>query len=94
MFKSKLIRSSNLSGRNSGRAINSKKNDGKIIIDRYKCAYCGACIAVCKYDANELVETFVQIDDEKCTLCKACVRTCPMRAIEVIEIETATGVKS
>jgi NAD-dependent dihydropyrimidine dehydrogenase PreA subunit len=59
--------------------------NGRLIIDRYKCAYCGACIAVCKYDANLLIETFVEIDEDKCTLCKACVRTCPMNAIEVID---------
>jgi ferredoxin len=66
-----------------------KNNEtGKIVIDRYKCAYCAACIAVCKYDANVLIETFVYIDEEKCTLCKACVRACPMQAIEIIETES------
>jgi len=67
---------------------NVKKGKGRIVIDRYKCAYCAACIAVCKYDANVLIETFVYIDEEKCTLCKACVRTCPMQAIEVVEVES------
>ncbi len=57
----------------------------RIVVNRYKCAYCGACISVCKFDANELVETFLEIYPEKCTLCMACVRTCPMQALEVIE---------
>ena len=65
----------------------AEKKKGKLVIDRYKCAYCGACIAVCKYDANWLIETFVWIDEEKCTLCKACVRICPMQAIEVVDSE-------
>ncbi|AGK61600.1 hypothetical protein Asulf_01625 [Archaeoglobus sulfaticallidus PM70-1] len=56
-----------------------------LVIDRYKCAYCGACISVCKFNANELVETFVRVDEEKCTLCKMCVRVCPMGAISVEE---------
>ncbi len=28
----------------------------RVIVNRYRCAYCGACIAVCKFNANELVE--------------------------------------
>lgn len=64
----------------------AEKKEGKLVIDRYKCAYCGACIAVCKYDANWLIETFVWIDEEKCTLCKACVRICPMQAIEFVSV--------
>ncbi len=73
----------------NGKDKNEKdEKTGKILIDRYKCAYCAACIAVCKYDANLLIETFVHIDEERCTLCKACVRVCPMQAIEVVEVES------
>lgn len=61
------------------------KNGKKVVIDRYKCAYCGACIAVCKFNANELIETFVVIDEEKCNVCMACVKTCPMGALAVVE---------
>jgi len=58
----------------------------KIAINRYKCAYCGACVAVCKFNANELVETFLVINEEECTVCLACVKTCPMNALEVQEV--------
>jgi len=63
------------------RSTKKKKNDRKIVIDRYKCAYCGACVSVCKYNANELVETFLVIDDSECNCCIMCVRVCPMNAL-------------
>ncbi len=56
----------------------------RVIVNRYKCAYCGACIAVCKFNANELVETFLVIDEEKCNGCGMCVKVCPMNALEVV----------
>jgi NAD-dependent dihydropyrimidine dehydrogenase PreA subunit len=56
----------------------------KVVVNRYKCAYCGACIAVCKFNANELVETFLVIDEEKCNGCGICVKVCPMNALEVV----------
>lgn len=69
-----------------------ERERGRINVDRYKCAYCGACIAVCKYDANLLIETFLWIDEERCTLCKACLRICPMRAIEIDAEGVGNGV--
>ena len=65
-----------------------KKNrkDKRIVIDRAKCAYCGACIAVCKFNANELVETFLMINEDECTVCMSCIKTCPMRALSVEEL--------
>ena len=57
----------------------------KLVVNRYKCGYCGACVAVCKFDANELIETFLEIYEDKCNLCKMCVKVCPMNALEVIE---------
>jgi len=53
-----------------------------IRVNRFKCAYCGACIGVCRFDANELVETWVEINDN-CTECMACVKICPLGALEV-----------
>ncbi len=64
------------------------KEKKKLVVDRYKCAYCGACIAVCKFDANELVETFLVIYEDKCNCCGVCVKVCPMNALEVIEWNT------
>ncbi len=57
-------------------------------VDRYRCAYCGACISVCKFNANELIETFLQIYEDKCTGCGICVKVCPMGALEVIRCTT------
>jgi len=48
-----------------------------------RCAYCGACVSVCKNDANELVETFLVIDESKCNCCGLCVKVCPMNALSV-----------
>ncbi len=56
----------------------------RVIVNRYRCAYCGACVAVCKFNANELVETFLMIDEEKCNGCGICVKVCPMSALEVV----------
>ncbi len=56
----------------------------KVVVNRYRCAYCGACVAVCKFNANELVETFLVIDEEKCNGCGICVKVCPMNALEVV----------
>ncbi len=57
----------------------------RLAVNRYKCGYCGACVAVCKFDANELIETYLEIYEDRCTLCMACVKTCPMNALEVVE---------
>ncbi len=56
----------------------------RVVVNRYRCAYCGACVAVCKFNANELVETFLVIDEEKCNGCGLCVKVCPMNALEVV----------
>jgi ferredoxin len=57
----------------------------KININRYKCACCGACIAVCNFDANEIINTFLVIKEKNCTLCFSCVKACPFNAIEMEE---------
>uniref|UniRef100_A0A7C3RI38 4Fe-4S ferredoxin n=1 Tax=Archaeoglobus fulgidus TaxID=2234 RepID=A0A7C3RI38_ARCFL len=59
----------------------------KAIVDRRKCAYCGACVAVCPADANELIETFLEIYDERCTGCGICVKMCPMGALAMVEVD-------
>jgi len=59
----------------------------KAIIDRRKCAYCGACVAVCPFDANELLETFLEIYEDRCNGCGICVKTCPMGALATVEVE-------
>jgi len=69
------------------RRTKRKKDDRRIVVNRFRCAYCGACISVCKSGANELLEAFLSIDENKCNTCLTCVRVCPMNALalEVIE---------
>lgn len=50
-----------------------------IEIDRNKCIYCGACVAVCPFMALRLCE--VRIEEKGCTDCGICPRACPMGAI-------------
>ncbi len=55
-----------------------------IQIDRYKCGYCGACVGVCKFNALELVETWIDIKDG-CTECGVCSKVCPVGALSLPE---------
>ncbi|MET1124486.1 MAG: 4Fe-4S binding protein [Archaeoglobaceae archaeon] len=57
----------------------------RAVVDRRKCAYCGACVAVCNLLANELVETFLEIR-ENCNGCGVCVKVCPVGALSVVEV--------
>ncbi len=58
----------------------------RVVVDRYKCAYCGACVAVCKFNANELVETYLVIHEDRCNGCGICVRVCPMNALQMVTV--------
>lgn len=60
--------------------------DKVIRINRNECFFCGACIAVCKSNANEIIGTAVNINQDNCDLCLACVKTCPISLIEMVEI--------
>jgi ferredoxin len=53
-----------------------------IKVNRYKCCYCGTCVAVCSFDAIELIDTWIEIG-ENCEDCGACVRVCPVGALEL-----------
>uniref|UniRef100_A0A7J2TI50 4Fe-4S ferredoxin n=1 Tax=Archaeoglobus fulgidus TaxID=2234 RepID=A0A7J2TI50_ARCFL len=57
----------------------------RVVVNRRKCAYCGACVAVCDSLALELVETFLEIN-ENCTGCSVCVKVCPMGALSLVEV--------
>ncbi len=57
----------------------------RAFVDRRKCAYCGACVAVCNLLAAELIETFLEIKED-CNGCGICVKVCPMNALRVAEV--------
>lgn len=54
-----------------------------IDVNRYRCGYCGACVAVCPVGAIELIETWIEIA-ENCTECGICVDVCPIGALGVL----------
>ncbi|MCC6027427.1 MAG: 4Fe-4S binding protein [Archaeoglobus sp.] len=57
----------------------------KAVVNRGKCAYCGACVAVCDFFALELVEMYLEIN-ENCNGCSICVKVCPMGALSLVEV--------
>ncbi len=59
-----------------------------LVINRYKCGYCGACVGVCPATALELVETWLEVDDS-CVGCGICTKICPLGALELTEEDEA-----
>jgi NAD-dependent dihydropyrimidine dehydrogenase PreA subunit len=53
-------------------------------VNRYKCGYCGACVACCPENALELVETWLEVAGN-CTGCGICAKICPVGALEVLD---------
>ena len=47
------------------------------------CGQCGACVAVCGFDALRLESEKLKIFLESCTLCGDCVVVCPVFALEI-----------
>jgi len=54
-------------------------------IDKNKCIYCGACVAVCPVLALKLKEILVEWDKNKCIRCGKCAKACPSGAISLSE---------
>ena len=50
-------------------------------VDNSLCAECGACVAVCAFDAIFLRAWGIEILDDECTLCELCVQVCPTTAL-------------
>ena len=60
-----------------------KKRSPVIFIDNARCEFCGTCVAVCEWDAIELMESVIKVDAGRCTLCRCCVDVCPLGIPEV-----------
>ena len=59
----------------------------KYIINKSKCAGCGACIEVCPHGAIEIREDGKAIiDQKKCQKCGRCKEACPFNAIDKISL--------
>lgn len=59
-----------------------------LVIDMLKmkqkiCGECGACVAVCQFEALELTAGELEISYQNCTLCGECVLVCPVSALEI-----------
>jgi len=65
-----------------------------IEVNQDLCSGCGICVAVCSYDATELVKSdkglVAVIDDLKCKRCGVCVAACPAGAIVIKDGFTET----
>ena len=60
------------------------------IIDQEKCIQCGKCVALCRFEAIQIVKKGGQaekilIDPISCEGCGFCYHTCPVNAIEMKE---------
>ncbi|HIE17006.1 MAG TPA: 4Fe-4S dicluster domain-containing protein, partial [Dehalococcoidia bacterium] len=58
------------------------------VVDVSKCRACGTCVAVCPYDAREVVdidgEKKLRLYTELCMGCGACVSVCPQQAASLM----------
>lgn len=57
--------------------------DFKISVNRNKCCYCGACIALCPVPegALELEEVILKVNHKICIECGNCIKICPVGAL-------------
>ncbi len=54
-----------------------------LMIDRDRCSYCGACVAVCLPDCLLLLDATLTVDLDQCTRCQRCVSVCPTGALTI-----------
>lgn len=54
----------------------------------YGCVGLGTCVAVCKFDAIQIVNGIADVDTQKCTGCGVCAVSCPKHLIKLIPHES------
>lgn len=59
----------------------------------YGCTGFGSCVAVCEYDAIQIVDGIAMINEEKCVACGKCVKECPKHLIDLIPYEAKHRVR-
>tara|TARA_B100002052_G_scaffold53600_1_gene46793 strand:+ start:773 stop:943 length:171 start_codon:yes stop_codon:yes gene_type:complete len=53
-----------------------------ISVDKNKCDFCSACIAVCPPDCITVEEDDLIIEHSLCIDCDLCIKICPIEALE------------
>lgn len=53
------------------------------VVNSDRCNLCGACEAVCPFEAISLGDEFAEVNHELCRGCGACVSACPNEAIRL-----------
>jgi len=66
----------------------------RIVVDRDRCLYCGACVAACPPDSIYLRNGTLTIDATRCTGCARCARMCPVGALTTSQAATPNGSNS
>ena len=66
----------------------AKRDEKGIMLCRYGCVACGACMNACRFGAIGMNEYGVaEVDEEKCIGCGACENLCPSRPFSAIYVE-------
>ena len=62
----------------------AKRDEKGIMLCRYGCVACGACMNACRFGAIGMNEYGVaEVDEEKCIGCGACAKACPKKLIQI-----------
>ncbi|MBN2529021.1 MAG: nitroreductase family protein [Deltaproteobacteria bacterium] len=64
--------------------------DIKTTIETDKCTGCGKCVAVCPYDALQVIDGKARVTGDKSMHCGQCVAVCPENAVRVTDLVVPT----
>lgn len=59
----------------------------------YGCIGLGDCVAVCDFDAIDIVDGVAVVNRDKCTSCGACVKGCPQSLIKIVPEKSKVQVR-